>query len=457
MNPSLQANAATISQKLKRMALDSRLGIIIRPRFKHWGGLIGSFLAGQGTVQLLNAAAGFLFLRWMSIESYAQYSLAFGFQGAVAILVDLGFSGSIIALVGSRGSDKNVVGNYIRSARYFRTRLFFIVAPLAVIAFPLVSAKQHWPWPTQFLLLIFILLSILFQGWMTFYAAPLLINRHLRNYYQPQVISAIGRTVLCLLLYLGSALTAWVAVWINAIVIAVTGLFYRADARRLVVEPTVSNPQTNREMLRYLSPLIPGTVFTAFQGQALILLITIFGQTRNIAEVGALGRLSQLFLLLGAFNAVIIAPYIARVASQYLVQRYFQILGIAIVIAVAVLFAQFLFPRPLLWVLGPKYQNLQRETTWLVAVSCLNYVCGVMWTMHSARKWIYWWATISYICLLLVTQIACLLLIDLSTTMGVIYFSLFTNSALFLLHLATGAFGLIYGARDIAVSGPLNT
>jgi hypothetical protein len=37
------------------------------------------------------------------------------------MLIDLGFSGSIIALVGDRGSDKAVVGNYIRSPSAFAT------------------------------------------------------------------------------------------------------------------------------------------------------------------------------------------------------------------------------------------------------------------------------------------------------------------------------------------------
>jgi O-antigen/teichoic acid export membrane protein len=396
MNPSLQANAATTSQKLKGMVLNSRLCVIIRPRFKNWGSLIAGFLAGQGIVQLLNLVIGFFLLRWLSVEAFAQYSVATGFQGTLVMLVDIGFSSSIVALAGNRGSDKVAIGRYIRSARHFRNRLFLVVAPLAVIAFPLVTAKHHWPLMTQLLLLLAILSAIFFQGWMSFYAAPLLINRNLRSYYQPQILSAFGRTLFCFLLYVGSALTSWAVVWLNAIVIAVTGLFYRAYSRPLVDEPVRSDPQTNREMLNYLSPLIPGIVFTAFQGQIAILLITLFGQTRSIAEVGALARLSQLFLLLGAFNSVVIGPYIAKITQQALIRRYFQILGIAVLISLVMLIMALLFPRPLLWVLGPKYQNLSAEVNWLVVVSCISYICGVMWTMHSARKWVYWWGTFAY-------------------------------------------------------------
>jgi O-antigen/teichoic acid export membrane protein len=123
-------------------------------KFRRLTTLLLSFLAGQGSVQVLSLLSGFFLLRWLSVEAYAQYSVAFGFQSTLSMLIDLGFSGSIIALVGDRGSDKAVIGNYIRSAKRFRNRLFAILIPGAAIAFPLVTFKQHWDWTTQLLLFV---------------------------------------------------------------------------------------------------------------------------------------------------------------------------------------------------------------------------------------------------------------------------------------------------------------
>lgn len=414
-------------------------------RWQRWVGLISRFLAGQGTVQLINLITGFLLLRWMSVEAYAQYSVAFGFQSTLGMLIDLGFSGSIIALVGERSTDIEVVGRYVRSARHFRTRLFVVLLPLAAIAFPLFMSKHHWPLLTQALLFISIGIALYFQGWVSFYSTPLLIKQRVNQYYRPQIISAVGRNIFCLILYLASALSSWATAWVNSAVIAINGLLYRKETKNLIAEPVDSDIQANLEMLRYLSPLIPGIIFIAFQGQISVLLITWFGQTRSVAEVAALGRLGQVFLILGAFNAVIVNPYIARLARSYLVRRYLQIVGTATVISIAICVIAFLFPDPFLWILGPKYQNLRTEVSWLLAVSCLNYVGGVMWTIHSARKWIFWWGTIAYIGLLLTTQAICVSVMDLSTTLNVIYFSLITSAVVMLIHIATAAYGFVFG------------
>jgi hypothetical protein len=122
-------------------------------------------------------------------------------------------------------------------------------------------------------------------------------------------------------------------------------------------------------------------------------------------------------------------------------------LGGASVISIALCGIAFLFPDPLVWILGSKYQNLRVETGWIVAGACVNYVNGVMWTIHSARKWIYWWGTGLYIGLLLATQLICVSFMTLNTTLNVIYFSLITTVAVTLVHIANGVYGFIYGPR----------
>lgn len=423
------------------------MNLLVNTRYKRWAALISVFLAGQGSVQILNLISGFLLLRWLSVEAYAQYSVAFGFQSTIGILVELGFAGSIVALVGDRGSDKQIVGTYVRSAKHFRHRLFAVIIPIATITFPLVISKHNWDWKIQLLLFGSIISSVFFQGWVSYYSAPLLINQRLKQFYQSQLVSAISRIVLCFTLYLGSLLTSWTTTWVNSALVAVNGLLYGKAAKPLITEPSSSDPKYNREMVRYLSPLIPGIIFAAFQGQISLFIITLFGQTKNIAEVAALGRLGQLFFILAAFNSVVIEPYFAKLPRQYLVQRYLQAVAAATVIAVCVWAIAFLFPDPLLWILGNKYQNLRVEIGWIVASACIGYVDGVIWTINSSRKWLYWWGTVAYVIGLLITQIICVLVMDLSTTLNVIYFSLITTLVVMVVHIATAIYGLIYGPR----------
>ena len=244
-----------------------------------------------------------------------------------------------------------------------------------------------------------------------------------------------------------TALSSWTTAWVNSAIAVMSGFLYRQNATPLVTEPKNSVSKFNNEMLSYLAPIIPGIFFTAIQGQIAVLLITLFGQTKSIAEVAALGRLSQLFTIVTTSNYVIIEPYIAKVDRQHLVKRYFQILGVALAISLVLCATAFFFPQPVLWILGPKYQDLQAEVGWTVVASCLSYLGTVMWAMHTARKWVYWWYTALHIMLLLIVQIVSVAVMDLSTTLNVIYFSIITASSIILVHIIAGVHGLINVAK----------
>ena len=81
-----------------------------RGRVRQISGTLGTFLMGQGLVQVLTLATGLLLVRWMAVEEFAMYRSAFAFQFIMGALVDLGLSGSIVAMIGSRRDDPAVVG-----------------------------------------------------------------------------------------------------------------------------------------------------------------------------------------------------------------------------------------------------------------------------------------------------------------------------------------------------------
>ncbi len=430
------------------------------PRAQKWAKTLVHFLSGQIVIQLLNFLTGFLLLRWLSVTAYAEFSVAFAFQSTLGMLIDLGFSNSIVALVGDRGSDREVVGKYIRSARYFRNRMFAVMLCIAVVVFPLMTQHQHWPLATKLLLFAAIICSVFFQGW-GMYAAPLLINGRVKEYYQAQVFSAAGRLFCCFVLFEAVAFSAWTAAWVAAAALALTGLLYRKEAGQLAAEPAQSDPTFNKEMLGYLLPLMPVVVFTALQGQMALLLITYFGKTQTIANIAALGRIGQLFLIFGAFNSVVVEPYFAKIDSSRLLVRYFQAVFMAMGAAALIAFGVFLFPQPLLWLLGPKYQTLGAYVVWIVGIACLNYIAGVLFTINSARKWRFWWYACLEIPLILIAQTAAVLLIPVGTIKGAITFSLMTNAGWLLTHLTVGLYGLFqsqhrlrYSCQEAAVDLP---
>ncbi len=418
------------------------------------------FLTGQISVQGLTFITGFLLLRWLSVEQYAQFSVAFAFQCTLNMLIDVGFSNSIVALVGNRGEDGGLVGSYIRSAQFYRFRMFLVMCLGSAVAFPLMTKHQAWGFQTKAILFAAIILSVFLQGNMM-YGASLLIKRQLKSYYNAQLSAAVGRLIICLVLHKIGLLSGVVAVWASTFWIFLTGFQYHKSAQQFINEPDQSEPEHNREMLQYVYPLVPGIVFTALQGQISIVLITIFGHTKNIAEVAALGRLGVIFSVFTAYYTVIVEPYIARVDLNQLKLRYCQIALTSFGFGTLFTFLAFVYPKLYLWLLGPKYHHLQAEIGWIVLYSSRGYIAGALSSMNRARKWVYWSYTMMTIVAVIITQILSIFLLDIRTTHGVILFSFYADLSVLLVHMAAGIYGL-YAMKntdnmDLVASVPLTT
>ena len=394
-------------------------------------------LLGQSILQALNFITGFLLVRWLSIESYAQFGVVFGFQSTLAMLIDLGFGGCIVSLVGNRNDRPEVIGGYIAAAHWFRTRLFAVVVPFSAVAFFLIGRKHGWNLVDEVLLFGCIVAALASQGRISWYSAPLVIHHRIGRLYRVQNFAAVVRLVTSLLLHVAGWLSAVTATIINTAVSAWMAVLYTREAQPYVQIPSYADRKVRKEMLHYLAPLIPGIAFTALQGQLIVLLISIFGKTQNIAEVAALGRLAQFFILLSAFNTTLIEPYFARLNRARLLSRYLLVVGTATLLGTAIALTAFIFPQPLLWILGHKYEHLDLELGWMMAGACLGYIGSTMWTIHAARKWIYWWGSLLYIVLVSSLQAVFIAFWDLSTTLSVLYLNLATNLVILAVHAVT--------------------
>ena len=414
-----------------------------RRRFR----LILVYLTGQGLVQFINLLTGFLLLRWLTVDNYAQFIVAFTFQLTLGFLTDLGFSGTIIALVGPRGNDPAVVGSYIRSGRRLRNVMLFCLTPVMAVIYVHIARQHHWTALTSSLLFASVVASIYFSGMISYYGAPLLIRGRLSHYYRHQLTGAIFRILACGALYLTGLLSAWTTSWVNALGYLVIGWFYARESRPFAKLPEHPDPKTTRQMVQYVLPNLPSYIFFALQGQIALFLISFFGRTRNIAEVGALGRLGQLFLLLSGFNGTVIEPFMARLSEQRVLRSYLTIALVATAICAPICCVGFFDPKLLLLLLGPKYASLRRETGWLILSSCVGYLAGALWIMAAARRWIYWTTTWTTITLTLTTQILFVWRIKVDTTMNAILFGLATSLAYLVAALFNGVYGMLRGPK----------
>jgi O-antigen/teichoic acid export membrane protein len=414
-------------------------------RSKRTAGTIANFLVGQGAAQGLGVLAGLFLVRNLSVEAYAQFGVATGFQTVFSVLMDLGFASTIIPLVGDRFEDRAVIGRYVRSARRLRYRAFWILAPVASAAFLTTIHRQHWSVSLQLLLLASILLSLYSSGMVSFFSAPLFLRAKLREYYVPQVISGSGKLFAYIALAFAKGLNAWVAAGLSALSITLNGTLIRRSALKYLDWPEHEDPTADQELLRYVLPATPAIVFSAFQLQISLFLVSIFGTTRYIAEVAALGRIGQFFVILTTFSAIVIEPYIARLSRERLLRYFIGFLLLNSLAMIPVVFVAFRWPIVFIWVLGAKFRDLSPQVGWYILAVSMNSVSSLMWLMNRGRKWVFWSGSILEVVLLLVVQMVFLALVGVRNTHQAVLFAVASSCCYMIAHGYVAIRGFVKG------------
>jgi O-antigen/teichoic acid export membrane protein len=409
--------------------------------------LLAAFAMGQVAAQLLNVLSGFLIVRWLTIGDYARYGLVYSFQSTTNVLIDLGFSTTIIALVGSNWNEPKIIGKYVRAGRSLRNASLTVVFPLAALIFFRLTLNLKWDALTQISFIGSILVAVYCSGVQAYYGVTLLLRRKLSAYYRLQVFSALIRTAGCFLIYRLHLLNAPTAVWINVLAIAFLALGYSRASKPLMEMPARPDSQAKQQIIQTMVPHLPSLIFFALQAQISVFLIATFGQAKAIGEVSALARLGQMFVFLGASNPALIEPWLARSPKDKLFGRFLLVTTAATLLVFALVIVSLIAPGVFLSLLGANYSNLKVEVTWQLITSGVFYVMSVVWTASTSRRFIYWTTSWFNIAALLVTEVLFIVFIGVSTTLKAIQFGFAMGSASLIVYMLNFLYGLLKGPR----------
>jgi O-antigen/teichoic acid export membrane protein len=409
--------------------------------------LLASFFLGQAAVQGIGVISGIFLVRALSVRAYAEFGLALGFQSTAAFLMDLGFAGTVIPLVGERASDTAWVGRYVQGAKSLRDRTFWLFSPLVAVLFLVITHRQGWPLPIQLGLLASILVALYSSSSIAYYSAPLFLHRRMSDFYVPQTVSGSCRLLLYFFLHAVGALNSIAAAGCNALNIAANGFLLRKKGLQYIDLPEHDEPAVRKEIIQYAMPAMPAILLGAFHGQIALLLISVFGNTVNIAQVSALGRLGQLFNLLMTFNVVIVEPYVARLEKGRLLPTYIRLISLAALGGAGLSLLAFVAPGIFLWILGPKYEDLRSLIGWVVLTACINYVAGLTWVMNRSRKWVFWRGTAAEISALAIVQLGFLIIFGVRTTRAAVFFNFASSFCYVFAHSYVAMYGFGNGRR----------
>ncbi|MDB5061448.1 MAG: polysaccharide biosynthesis protein [Mucilaginibacter sp.] len=392
-----------------------------------WCKLIAVTGSAQVIIQSIGLLSGILVIHLLPTREYALYTLANTMLGTMIVLADGGISNSVLAQGGKVWYHREKLGSVLATGFNLRKK-FAIASLLIAVPFLLYLLRHHNAgWLTS----IFII-GALIPAFFTALSGNLLsvgpsLHQTIAPLQKVQVGVSMGRLMMLLL-------TLFVFPWAYIAIISASIPQILGNIRLRKISSAYADwdqkpdPAIQKEILAIVKRILPGSIYYCLSGQITIWLISIFGTTTTVAQIGALGRLSMMLGLFSAIFGTLILPRFARLINnkELLFKRFIQIqLGLIVLFAFIVLLVS-QFPAQLLWILGKNYSGLEKELILNVAGSCTSLFAGLLFTISTSRNWII--NPLISIPLTLATIICGVLLINISSLAGILKFNLFVSS-----------------------------
>ena len=398
-----------------------------------WLRLLAGFTSAQLVIQLLGFLSGILIVRYLSKPDYAWFTIANTLVATMGMLADSGISGALSAVGGTVWQDDARFGSLIRTALTLRRRLAFVAVLVVTPVFVWMLVKNHAPAATIAVVVPAALLALTLQLTAGVLGVVISLRQEIRRMQFMGLAAALLRLSLlapaCLIF-----LDVRVAVIIGTVGMALQVWLLRRWVSKSVAWHAPESADYRAQILTIVKKQAPLTIFYCLQSQIIIWLISIFGNAQRVAEIGALGRFAMIFTLVSSVMNGIVVPRFARCHDRrVLKQRYWQVAAGFTLLAASLVALSAAFPRPLLWVIGSQYANLENEV-WLMMLSAASSGLFVaLFSLTYSKGWIVP-AAIS-IPLEIVTQLILILTFDISTVRGVLLVGCFGSVPLIVLNI----------------------
>ncbi len=390
----------------------------------------------QVLIQLFNAGSGILMIRWLPKEQYAFYAIFFSIQTIINMASGVGINTAMSVIGGRIHDDKEKLGILLNTINQKRLQVLkIVIIPILLYAVWLFY-QNNVDLKTTIFTLAFLLIYIFFQ-----IRAILLgdIAKLLSQYKEmgrfelfPAIVKAFGVVVLFLLASL-NYYTLIISVTVSLIVQYV---YIRKITSPLYNVSSYFDNDYNKEIVVLIKRSLFSTFFYLFQGQIVIVLLSIFSGVDNIANFTAMGRIA---ILLSIFSNTIngfFLPIASRSNDTSDLRKLFKKMALIylIILSVAVLFA-YSFQELILKLLGSQYSTYKTEFVILIFGACFSEFISFMWGFIFTKGWIeYQWA---YPLLTIVIQIVLIFLLNLKDFKQILWFNIISNLGFFLVNIFT--------------------
>jgi len=388
-----------------------------------WGKLITITGSAQLLVQVIGLVCGILIIRLLSPHEYALYTLANTMLGTMTVIADGGVSTGMMVQGGKVWQNREKLGVVLATGLDLRKK-FALVSLLIVTPVLLILLRLH---DASWIMSVLLIISI-FPAFFSALSSSILeiapkLRQDVSELQKNQLALNLGR-----LSFLGITLFALPWAFI-AILSAGLPQFWYSNRLKKISYPYADwklkpEKEVRKKTLGFVKKIVPSSIYYCISGQVSIWLISIFGSTDAVAQVGALGRLSMFLNLFNVVFLTLIIPRFARLKSnKKLLLHWFLLLQfILLLVAACVIGMASLFSSELLWILGSSYSGLDEIVVLAVGSAIGSLILGAIYGISTSRGWIMHPGL--SISVGIMSQIIIILFIDFSTIKGVYYFSI---------------------------------
>lgn len=376
---------------------------------KTWAKLIALTGTAQVLVQAIGFIAGILVIRQLPVYEYALYTMANTMLGTMTILADSGIAIGVMSQGGKVWRDKQKLGAVLFTGMALRKKFAVFSLLVAVPILFYLLRKHEASWLMSGMIVLSLIPAFFASLSSTLLEIPVKLHQDIKPLQTIQVQANLGRLAL-----LGLTMFVFPFAAVAIVCAGASQSWSNWRLRSVSVRYAGRDQQEDLEarsiMLKLVKQKMPESIYYCLSGQITILLLSLFGTTTSVAEVGALSRLAMVLNVVNAMLILLVVPRFARLdaESEDLIRKYAFVLIALLFFCVAILLAVRQFPLQLLMILGEGYRGLggnvplslshlgmtilsidllvQVSPLMLMATGgCLSLLAGVAYSLNSAR------------------------------------------------------------------------
>jgi len=407
----------------------------------HWGKLVSITGSVQIIIQVVGFVSGVMIIRLLPVQEYALYTIANTMLGTMTLLADGGISTSVMAEGGKVWQDKKKLGIVLKTGLELRKK--FAIGSLLISLPILFYLLLH---NGASLLTSILITTSLIPAFFAALSDTLLeivpkLHQDILPLQKNQLSVGIGRLIL-------TGLTIFIFPWTFVAILAsgIPRIYGNIKLRKIsesfVDKEQTSDPIVQKVILKVVKRNMPGAIYYCISGQISIWLISLFGNTTSIAQIGAIGRIAIMLGIVNTLFSTLVVPRFSRIQNQpeKLINIYTKLLLLISTLSILIILASYLFSNQILWILGENYLKLNYELVLLIISSSINLIMALSLNLTLNRGWVL--NPIISISLQIIPTIIGCIVFNISTLTGVLYMNILVSITQMIVYILYGYYKL---------------